>query len=195
MTKEEKAAMNVWPAYAEGIAPYISNEMIKGIRGLGEGINKVNSLTIKPDAGVTASITGTYSGPLVRIIAAKYVTIDGSNNGSSTRDLTITNNGTSSPNAVVIGSSGATPSTDVTLKNCVLVNGANTSTAVVVSDGATVGNAGYFQNIVIHNNSLAVHIWVCISVQPSNSRNVTISSNVLSSSNGFIRYVGIYYRV
>ncbi|MBK6785273.1 MAG: hypothetical protein IPG79_17110 [Saprospiraceae bacterium] len=45
--------------------------------------------------------------------------IDGSNNGSNSRDLTLANASTTSPTVVHIGSTGTIPITNVTLKNCV----------------------------------------------------------------------------
>ena len=66
--------------------------------------------------------------------------------------LTLENTSTTSPMVVWYGSNGTTPVTNGTLKNCVVRNGANTNSAVVISDGATAGNAGYFSNIDVRNN-------------------------------------------
>ena len=58
-------------------------------------------------------------------IIGKYVTIDGSNNGTNTRNLTITNTNNNSAVVVHIGSNGTTAVQNVTIKNCNLVDGTN----------------------------------------------------------------------
>ncbi len=116
------------------------------------GLTASNNLTIKPNTGATAAISGSVSaGALIKIFRS-YVTIDGSNSGSTDRSLTITNTSVTSPNVVLIGSTGTISVTNVTLKNCTITNGINTSTAVIVSDGIVSGTAGRFKNITIQNN-------------------------------------------
>ena len=87
-------------------------------------------------------------------ILSSYVTIDGSNSGGTSRNLTIQNLSATSPQVMLIGSSGTTFITNVAIKNCNLINGINTSSALVVSDGITAGNPGWFRNIAIQNNSI-----------------------------------------
>ncbi len=111
------------------------------------------TLTIKPNTGVTATLTNAYTGYLIRILSSNVI-IDGSNNGTTSRDLTISNTTTTSPSVMVIGSTGTIPITNVTVKNSILINGAQTNSALVVSDGAAPGTAGYFTNITIQNNSI-----------------------------------------
>lgn len=113
-----------------------------------------NTLTIRPATGVTAAVSTTAPSGAVLKILSKYVTIDGSNNATTSRDLTISNLSATSPNVIWIGSTGVTPVTNNTVKNCIIINGANTSTAVLVSDGTVSGTAGYFNNITIQNNDI-----------------------------------------
>ena len=92
---------------------------------------------------------------IFKVFNTNYITIDGSNSvGGTTRDLTLENTSVTSPNVVWFGSSGTTPITGGSLKNCVVRNGVNTSSAVVISDGTTVGSAGYFSNVEIRNNAI-----------------------------------------
>ena len=49
---------------------------------------------------------------------------------------------------------GTTPVVNDTMKNCILINGVNTSNAVVVSDAGTLGSAGWFNNITVQNNNV-----------------------------------------
>src|SRR4029079_8044576 len=96
-----------------------------------------------------------FAGALVRMNGSSRVTIDGSIGGvGPDRSLTITTTRVTTPSVVLIGSVGATPVTNDTLKNCVVINGANTSSAVVISDATTLGNAGLFSNVTIPHTSL-----------------------------------------
>jgi hypothetical protein len=108
----------------------------------------------------------------------------------------LTNTSATSPNVVVIGSPDSTPVTNVILKNTVLTNGANTSSAVVVSSSATIGNAGYFNNITIQNNSVNkayVGIYVIGNTATNNGNGLLIDGNTLNSSGAnSIRLIGIY---
>ena len=155
-----------------------------------------NTLTIRPNTGVNATITGAVNSAAVIRIRSKYVTIDGSNNGSSSRNLTISNTSVTSPNILLIGSTGTTPITDVTVKNCTLINGVNTSSGILLSDGAIPGSGGYFYDITIQNNSIQ-RAWIglyCRAVNTGNNGNgLTITSNDLTTSGAnAIRRVGIY---
>lgn len=148
------------------------------------GSSAVNTLTIKPNTGVTAAISGdSPSGPVIAILNS-FTIIDGSNTPSgTTQDLTITNTSATSPQVVFIGSNGTTPITDVILKNTIIVNGVNTSTAVVVRDAA--GGAGYFNNITIQNNSIrkAYYAIFCVAATaPGNGSGTLITGNLMNST-------------
>lgn len=162
------------------------------------GSSSTNTVTIKPAAGTSPVISGTAaSNPLIKINGGSNVIIDGSNSvGGTTRDLILTNTSATSPNVVVIGSPDSTPVTNVILKNTVLTNGANTSSAVVVSSSATIGNAGYFNNITIQNNSVNkayVGIYVIGNTAANNGNGLLIDGNTLNSSGAnSIRLIGIY---
>ncbi|MBS1758751.1 MAG: HYR domain-containing protein, partial [Bacteroidetes bacterium] len=154
------------------------------------------TLTIKPGSGVTPTVTGSLaSSALVRIFANNVI-IDGSNNGTTSRDMTITNTNTTSPSVLLIGSLGANVITNVTAKNCIIVNGANTATALVVSDGTTSGSPGNFNNITIDNNDIRLaYIGLYCNANPvsGNGNGLTITNNLLNTSGAnSIRLVGIY---
>ena len=93
-----------------------------------------NTLTIKPATGVTSTISGA-TGSVVIFKGADYVTFDGSNNGSNTRNLTVAStSGTSGSDIFFIVSLGAGEGAKHnTIKNCILQNasrgtGANVTT-------------------------------------------------------------------
>ena len=154
-----------------------------------------NTVTIKPNTGVTTSIsTSSDYIPVFRILS-NYFTIDGSNttNGTS-RDLTISNTSTLSPEVIAFTSLGTTPVTGSGVKNCNLINGINTSTAVVMTDFSFSG--GYFNGDVIQNNSIQnsyYGIYCTAVITPGNGSGLSISGNDLNTSGtNAIRYCGIY---
>ena len=175
------------PTYPSETFPIVINQ--------NAAASAVNTLTIRPASGVSPAIAGTVTGALIRVLG-NYVTIDGSNNGTNTRNLTITQNGTTSPSVLLIGSTGTTPVTNVTVKNCVLTNGVNTSTALVVSDATTLGNDGYFNNISLINNVVQkayMGMYIRAFAQPGNGSGLLVKDNNMTSTGAnAIRYIGIY---
>lgn len=167
---------------------------IASLNASGSGSASYTSLNIKPAPGTSPTISGSVSnGPIIKLNGSNNVTIDGSNNGTSSRDLTLTNTNTSASNVVVIGSVGTTAINNVTLKNTIVINGVNTSTALITGDAANVGSPGYFSNITIDNNSIQkayIGLYVYAVVSGINN-NTTISNNDMNTP-GSIRYVGIY---
>ena len=153
------------------------------------------TLLIKPAAVVTATITGSVpSNPLIRILSSN-VTIDGSNNGTTSRNLTIKNTNTTDPVVILYGSTGTAPITNSTLKNTICNNGATTTSTVVVSDGAVGGVAGYFNNITIQNNSIQKGFigLQCAAVASAGNGSMLITGNDLNSTSpNQIALVGVY---
>jgi len=159
--------------------------------------NATNTVEIKPGVGVSPTVSGAFAGPIFRIVNTNYVTIDGSNTiAGTTRDLTIMNTGTTSPNVVHVGSFGTTPVTNATVRNCILVNGAQTSSAIVVSDGNAVGSPGYFSDIMIQNNSIQrayIGVYTNGGTSPQQGSDVSYIDNSLNASGTTaIRYIGLY---
>ena len=156
--------------------------------------SSVNTLTIQPNTGVSTSIAGSYAGAMFRILSS-YVTLQGSNNGGTSRDMTIQNNSATSPTCVNIGSTGVTPITNVSVKNCNIINSVSAS-AIVVSDAATLGNPGYFNNITIQNNSVQrayVGVYNNAAVSAGNGSGLLVTKNDLNTSGAnAIAFIGIY---
>ena len=155
-----------------------------------------NTVTIKPNTGVTALVQGASpSGQIFKILSS-YVTIDGSNAGGTDRSLTLENTSTTSPQVVAIGSVGDVPITDVTLKNSVVINGAQTSSAVVISDGIAPGSPGYFNNITLQNSSVQkayIGVYCNAVVTAGNGSGLLLTENDLDSAGTkAIRLVGLY---
>lgn len=103
------------------------------------------TVLIKPDAGVSSVLTGAVgTGAVIKLNGADYVTIDGSNNGTNTRNLTIQNTtATTSGNAVVWLASPAVGNGagNNTIKNCIVEgNSATTSfTGIHIGGSTTIG--------------------------------------------------------
>ncbi|MFZ1617182.1 MAG: BNR-repeat neuraminidase N-terminal domain-containing protein [Flavobacteriales bacterium] len=126
------------------------------------GNSVTNTLLIKPAATVTAAITGSNSSSIIRLNGADYVTIDGSNAGTSSRNLTITNtNGGTSSAIVWLQSNGADGATNNTFKNLNLVGTTVTATAgtlIAVGSGSSTISATSFgtgnNNNTYQNNNI-----------------------------------------
>ncbi|MBK9486138.1 MAG: right-handed parallel beta-helix repeat-containing protein [Chitinophagaceae bacterium] len=164
------------------------NQMVYGCAG-------PNTLTIKPNAAGT-TLTGSLASAALLKIKSSNVIIDGSSNGTSSQDLTITNLSVTAPSVVLIGSTVTTAVTNTTLKNCFVINGVNTATAVVVGDGTTLGTAGYFNNINLQNNNIqrAYNGIFAVAVPfAGNGSGLNITGNAINTSGAnAIRLVGVY---
>ncbi|MEI7664108.1 MAG: right-handed parallel beta-helix repeat-containing protein, partial [Bacteroidota bacterium] len=161
------------------------------------GSSATNIVTISPAATVTSSITGVAASGTVFKILNNYTVINGSNSGGTTRDLTITNTSTTTPYVIVIGSTGTTPVTNVTVKNCILTGGITSAgTVVTISDGTTFGNAGYSSNITLQNNSMSkaqMGIYAIANVASGNGGGLSITGNeMIGSAAASISYESIY---
>ncbi|MBI2428243.1 MAG: hypothetical protein HYV29_05505 [Ignavibacteriales bacterium] len=93
------------------------------------GGNATNTLTIKPAAGISPIISGNSFSAVIKLDGADHVTIDGSNNGTSSRNLTIANTMfNDATSAVWLSSSGAGfGASHNTIKNCNLSAGVDQS--------------------------------------------------------------------
>jgi hypothetical protein len=153
-------------------------------------------VTFKPNTGVTSSVTGASAASQLMRILNSYITIDGSNSGGTTRNLTFENTSATTPQVIVVGSIGTTPITNVTVKNCIIINGVNTSTPLIVSDGTTPGNPGRFNNITIQNNSIQkayIGMYNNAVVSAGNGSGLNILFNDLTTSGAnSVRFTGIY---
>ena len=129
----------------------------------------VNTLTIRPGAGVTASITGSSSTSVIKFDGADWVIVDGSNNGTASRDLTIANtNSVAATAAVWLSSNGlGAGATNNTIRNLIVACGADQSTSAnetfgILSSGAAIANNNDGldnNNNTYQNNSITSARW------------------------------------
>jgi len=153
------------------------------------------TLTIKPNAAGT-TITGALNSAALIKIKSSNVIIDGSSNGTNSRDLTITNTSITDPAVVLFGSTGSTAVVNSTLKNSIIINGINTYSAILVSDGTVIGNPGLFNNITIENNDIKrafIGIYAIAAVTPGNGSGLNIMANSINTIGGnAVKLVGVY---
>ena len=112
-----------------------------------------NTVTFKPNTGVTSVITGGTAQNIFGIYD-DYITFDGSNSiGGSTRDLTIVNTytGGSFNLVVVLWNSGGKGASNVTIENCVIEGTPTTSSSYGLFLNAAGGD---FDNTSFINNKI-----------------------------------------
>ena len=160
--------------------------------------NSSRMLTIKPAPGVTVAINGNISTNAVFRIVGDFITIDGSNAGTNSKDLTITNINVTSPRVVYIGGSAqASPAGNVAIRNTKIIGGINTQQAISLCSPAGPTTAGYFNNITIENNTIKKSLYginvVAASGPFTNGTSVKLLNNDLSSTDAdAIKNAGIY---
>lgn len=172
-------------------ATYSSNETFPIVITANSSASATNTLTIKPNTGVTASISGTSTSAIIKLNGADYVTIDGSNNGSTSRNLTIanTNTGTSSSVVWIASASASDVASNVTVKNAIVTGNATTTTlaAVFVGGTTTVGSnaAAANTNITIQNNKISM-AQIGLAVYGTSTsvldNNLLVANNTMGSS-------------
>lgn len=159
--------------------------------------NVSNTLTIKPAPGVTAQISGVANDNALIRVLGDFISIDGSDDGSLSRKLSIINTGTTlRPRSILFGSSGTVPVTNCSVRNCILQAGTTDASVVLCSDISTLGNPGYFNNISILNNSLRNSLYGIFAIAVNagtNGSGTVIGQNDINNAGALaIQYVGIY---
>lgn len=161
------------------------------------GTSNFTSVFMKPAANVTATITGVAAGPVLRILGSN-VTIDGSNNGTDSRNLSFVNGNVAGSQVIAMGSSDvANPLTNVTVKNTTLINGVKTSgSGIIISNTAGAQTAGYFNNIRLENNSIQKSYqgiyMIAVSAVGNGSGSVITKNDLSTSGENCNRFLGIY---
>ena len=149
------------------------------------------TITIKPEAGATPTVTGSNAAAILQLKGADNVTIDGSNTvGGTTRDMTIasTNAGTATVVIWITSASTSDGAINITIKNCKVTGNTNTTTLAGILAGSylTVGNPAESSNstLTIINN-LVTKCAYGINVNGNGSSydaDYNISNNVLGST-------------
>ncbi|MBK6565788.1 MAG: hypothetical protein IPG18_11475 [Saprospiraceae bacterium] len=119
------------------------------------GASGVNTITIRPNTGVAAAISGaSATSGIFKLNGADYVTINGLNTGGSS--LSIANTSATITSCVIwIASASLTDgATNNVIRNCSLTGASNTTTVagIIAGSGTTLGDAAQSPN---SNNTIA----------------------------------------
>ena len=156
-------------------ASYSSAETFPLVLNANGDASATNTLTIRPGAGVTATIAGSVAtGAVLKLNGADYVTIDGSNAGTTSQNLTLTNtSATGSGNAVLW--LAAASATDGATNN-------------VVKNTAITGNSGAgFPQFTVFVGGGGAGVTAPTTSTPASNSNNTLSNNVITRG-----YYGVF---
>lgn len=125
---------------AEILDASISENGLTALNSISLGCSAGITLTIKPASGVTTILSGSNANTLIDLNSADNVIFDGSNNGSSSKDMTIRNTGTG---AAIRFINGATY--DI-FKNCIIESQNASTTSGTVFFSTSTGTTGNSNN-------------------------------------------------
>jgi parallel beta-helix repeat protein len=176
---------------------YSSSETFPIVFTNNTNASSTNTLTIKPQINNNVRISGSVNNNPILKITGKFIYINGSNNNSNNRNLTIINQSITQPRLILYGSEGTVSVNNCTIKNCTLING-NDRSVITISDATTIANPGYFSNITIENNSIQrslYGIFAIAKVATGNGSGLLIKNNDLNTNGAnSIRNIGIYLK-
>ena len=145
------------------------------------------TLTISPAAGTTPTISASSTTSVIKLNGADRVIIDGSNNGTASRDMTITNTlSATSTAAVWVGSALPDGAHNNVVKNCNISANADQSTGTLFSfgiissssaailTGATDNDDNLYENNLVTKASVGI---ISIGGVPANPNQNTIIRN------------------
>ncbi len=163
--------------------PTLTEDGTNSLNAINFGCSGSSTLLIKPDVGITTLLSGTGATALINLNGADNVTIDGSNNGSSSKDMTIRN----------ISTAGATirfvnDATFNTVKNCKLEGATTSTTSGVVAFSTSTGTTGNSNNSIMNNDirdRSDVLGAFANSIYSSGSAGALNASNTISGNNLF----------
>jgi hypothetical protein len=154
------------------------------LNAIGGGCSGAYTLTIKPATGVTTVLSGSASGGLINLNGADYVTFDGSNNGTTSKDMTIRNTNTSGYTFLLNNDA-----TFNTIMNTIVEgNVTSTTSGVIVFGTAASGVSGNSNNLIsnctIRDRSDATGVPGNL-VYSSGTAGILNANNTISNSNLF----------
>ena len=183
-------------------ASYLS-ETFPLVINANNGSSATNTITIKPASGISPTLTGSYStGSIIKLNGADYVTIDGSNSGSTSRNLTIINTSITSSAVIWIGSTATDGATYNVIKNCNIAGSGYGASAAVIGilggSGITLSNPAEVANSnnSIQNNLLTKEqngIYLSGYATTPYDQNWNITGNTIGSTNSseYLSYRGM----
>lgn len=155
------------------------------------------TLTIKPQAALSSTLSGNNASAIIKLNGADNVTIDGSNNGTNTQNLTIINNNTGAPAVVWVASTAAgDPATGNVVKNCIITGNAITTTlAGIASSGSALGGLAEApnNNNTYQNNTISLAQYGLAIVGPTITESgAVIANNTVGTVANAIGFRGMF---
>lgn len=148
----------------------------------GSGSASYTSVLIKPAASVSPVITGTADNSAsIKLNGADNVTIDGSNNGTTSRDMTFQNSNSSGSGTacnIWLASNGTDGATNNVIKNC-----------KVLGSSYTLG-APYMGVCIYSSSATLTGYWQATSVTTGANSNNLIQNNLLNGANAGVVFNG-----
>lgn len=126
--------------------PVVINTVLNG--------SSTNTVTIRPAASANPTLTGATISAFIKLNGADNVIIDGSNNGTTSRNLTFNNSNTSTTNSGGIWIASATSldgANNNTVKNCNIIGNDSTTTLAGIFIGGT-SSIGSSTNALMSNS-------------------------------------------
>jgi hypothetical protein len=157
------------------------------------GSSPTKTVTIKPNTGVSATISGSSTTGIMVLYGCDYVILDGSNSGGTDRNLTWENTNTSTYTYVVglFNNGGTDGAKNCTIKNCnVKATGevSNSQWGIILN-----ASGGDFDNTVIDNNK----IYKCktaiqfVGVSGGTTNDGQITNNIIGDATYPVTYTGV----
>lgn len=178
--------------------------------GVNSSASATNTLTIRPNTGVNATITApatatapsTGTGALL-FSGADYIILDGANTaGGTTRNLTITTTATGGASAVQLASLGAgAGATNNIIRNLNLSTISSTAGIALSVGGATAGSTGADNdNVTIQNNNIGpafvgIYAGGSAAANPGANDGLVLTGNIIggaTSGTGVVGSVGAF---
>lgn len=148
--------------------------------GIGSAI--YTAILIKPAAAATPVITNSADNTAtIKLNGADNVTIDGSNNGTTTQNMTFQNSnggGTGMASNIWLASNGVDGATNNTIKNCRLMGSSNAL------------GAPYVGVCIYSSSTTLAGYWLATSVTTGANSNNIIQNNLLNGANAAVVFNG-----
>ncbi|MFA6057820.1 MAG: PKD domain-containing protein [Taibaiella sp.] len=148
----------------------------------GSGSASYTSVLIKPAASVSPVITGTADNSAsIKLNGADNVTIDGSNNGTTSRDMTFQNSNSSGSGAacnIWLASSSTDGATNNVIKNCKIL-------------GSSYTLGAPYMGVCIHSSSgTLTGYWLAGALTTGANSNNLIQNNLFNAANAAVVFNG-----
>lgn len=159
-----------------------SQSTIGSLSASGTGAASYTSVLIKPAASTSPVITSTADlTATIKLDGADNVTIDGSNNGTTSRDMTFQNSNTAGSGQAVniwIASNGTNGATNNVIKNC-----------KILGSSYSLG-AAYMGVCILSTYNTMNGYWQAASASTGANNNNLIQNNLFNSANAAVVFKG-----